>query len=101
MMNLVEECSGTGDLIRNGQFVRQVRYRLSRYQGMLGGSALPVPGHRIEGSIDFDRRTDAIELIGADLTLRLEDGRALGITLAGSDGRILSRGHGVQGCSCC
>jgi hypothetical protein len=100
---LVEACSGTGDLIDHGVVLRQVRYSLNRFQGMLEGSGMPVPGlHRIEGSIDFVLGDDDMRLLGAPLTLRLEDGRAVPITLADRDGRILTEGHGPShGCSCC
>jgi hypothetical protein len=98
-LKLVEECTGEGELLRRGEILGRVRYRISRYQGMLEGSGLPVPGmHRIEGSIDLD---DATGLVGASLTLRLEDGRSLPITLA-EGGRVLTEGHGpAHGCSCC
>jgi hypothetical protein len=99
---LVETCAGTGDLIECGVVLRQVRYSVSRFQGMLEGSGMPVPGlHRIEGSIDA-LGDDGARLVGAPLTLRLEDGRALAITLADRDGRIFAEGHGPsRGCSCC
>ena len=98
---LVEECSGVGDLILNGEVLRQVRYTIARYQGM-AESGLPIPGlHRIEGSLDLDAGVDTAHLEGAPLTLKLEDGRALGVTLASSDGRILTEGHGPGRCSCC
>jgi len=100
---LVEECSGVGDLIRHGAIVRQVRYTINRYQGMLEGSGMPIPGlHRVEGTIDLRLGDDESELLGAALTLRLEDGRALAVTLADRSGRVLSEGHGPSGgCSCC
>lgn len=62
---------------------------------------MPIPGlHRIEGSTDYEV-TDA-SLVGRPLTLRLEDGRTIGVTLAARDGRILSEGHGPGGgCQCC
>jgi len=97
---LVEQLSGTGDLEDRGIVLRQVRYSVARYQGMLVGSGMPIPGlHRIEGSTDFDV-TD-VSLIGRPLTLRLEDGRALGVILAARDGRLLSEGHGPSRCLCC
>ncbi|HZJ29922.1 MAG TPA: hypothetical protein VFD21_00020 [Vicinamibacterales bacterium] len=97
---LVEELSGTGDLEDQGTVLRRVRYSVARYQGMLVGSGMPIPGvHRIEGSTDFEV-TD-VSLIGRPLTLRLEDGRALGVVLAGRDGRLLSEGHGPSRCLCC
>jgi hypothetical protein len=98
---LVEECSGNGDLIRAGQVVRRVRYRVDRYQGMTDGSDMPIPGlHRIEGSVDLDAPT-AGDLVGAGVTLKLEDGRSIDVTLD-ADGRLLAEGHGPgRGCSCC
>ena len=100
---LVEECSGVGELVENGDLVRPVRYAITRYQGMLEGSGMPVPGlHRIEGSIDMPDGPGDARLLGAPLVLRLSDGRALRITLADRDGRILTEGHGPSGgCSCC
>jgi hypothetical protein len=35
------------------------------------------------------------------LTLRLQDGRALGITIADTTGRVLAEGHGPSRCLCC
>jgi hypothetical protein len=103
IFKLIETCAGTGELIEGGAVLRQVRYRLDRFQGMLEGSGMPVPGlHRIEGSIDVALGDEDSRLVGAPLMLRLEDGRALGITLADRDGRILTEGHGPSfGCSCC
>ena len=97
---LVEQLSGTGDLENDGTLLGRVRYSISRYQGMLVGSGMPIPGlHRIEGSTDFEV-TD-VSLIGRPLVLRLEDGRALGVMLAARDGRLLSEGHGPSRCLCC
>lgn len=97
---LIEQSSGTGELEMDGMVLRQVRYSISRYQGMLVGSGMPIPGlHRLEGSTDFE--VADVTLIGRPLILRLEDGRALAVTLAARDGRLLSEGHGPGGCSCC
>jgi hypothetical protein len=100
---LVEECSGSGALIHHGAVLRQVRYTISRYQGMLEGSGMPIPGlHRIEGSIDLNGDETEAGLVGEPLTLTLEDGRTLAVTLADCNGRILTEGHGpARGCSCC
>jgi hypothetical protein len=63
---------------------------------------MPIPGlFRIEGSIDFDRAKDPSTWIDTPLTLRLEDGRAIQITLADDTGRVLSEGHGPMKCMCC
>jgi hypothetical protein len=43
MMKLVEECSGTGELLQNGQTVRPIAYRVRRFQGMTEGSGMPIP----------------------------------------------------------
>ena len=100
---LVEECSGSGDLMQDGAVLRRVRYAVSRYQGMLEGSGMPIPGlHRIEGSIDMQAASDHAALVGSPLTLRLEDGRTLAVTLVDRNGRLLAVGHGPSGgCSCC
>jgi hypothetical protein len=98
-MKLVEEYAGVGDLDTKGDLI-QVRYRISRYQGFVDHSGLPVPGvHRIEGSVDT--ATDLAPLVGRSLTLRLEDGRALAITIADTTGRVLAEGHGPSRCLCC
>ena len=102
MMKLVEEVSGVGDLSASGDLVHRVRYQISRYQGMHDGSGMPIPGlHRIEGSVDAGEPFDFDPFVGASLVLRLEDGRALGITLADGAGRVLAEGHGPRKCLCC
>jgi hypothetical protein len=102
MMKLVEESAGLGELAQNGQGLRQVRYRISRFQGFMEGSGLPIPGlYRIEGSIDFDTGKDSPDWINAPLTLRLEDGRSLQINVVDNSGRVLSEGHGPMKCMCC
>ena|SRR5260370_38417439 len=102
MMRFVEEVCGIGDLMLNGAVLRQVQYRISRFQGMNEGSGLPVPGlHQIEGTIDFDSSKDPCEWIGTPLSLKLEDGRVIAITLVGSNGRILNEGHGPAKCQFC
>ena len=100
MMKLVEEYAGVGDLEARGESIPQVRYRIARYQGFVEQSGLPVPGvHRIEGAVDTAVNLEP--LIGQSLTLRLEDGRALAITIADTSGRVLAEGHGPSRCLCC
>jgi hypothetical protein len=97
---LVEDASGTGELVHGDTVLGRVRYSIRRYQGMLVGSGMPVPGlHRIEGSTDYELADDS--LIGRPLVLRLEDGRALAVTFAARDGRLFSEGHGPSRCLCC
>jgi hypothetical protein len=101
-MKLVEERSGSGELVLNGETLRVVRYSIRRYQGFVEGSGLPIPGlHRIEGSIDFDPAHDPPHWLGTSLGLKLEDGRVLAITVISVDGRVLSEGHGPSKCLCC
>jgi len=96
----MEQSTGTGELVLNGTVLSRVRYSITRYQGVLIGSGMPIPGlHRIEGSTDYE--VSDVTLIGRPLMLRLEDGRALTVTLAARDGRLLSEGHGPSRCSCC
>jgi hypothetical protein len=101
MLKLVEELSGTGDVRWQDRVWPRVPYALARYQGM-AASGLPIPGwHRTEGSLDVNALSDVGEMLGASLTLRLEDGRALAICLADTSGRVLSEGHGPSKCLCC
>ena len=101
-MKCIEERSGVGLLIQNETVLREARYYLKLHQGFVEHSGLPIPGvYRLEGSIDFDPKTDPADWINSPLGLRLEDGRVLGISIAGPDGRILSEGHGPSRCLCC
>ena len=100
MMKLVEEYAGIGDLESRVESIPRVGYRIARYQGFIEQSGLPVPGvHRIEGTLDTAANLEP--LIGQSLTLRMEDGRALAITIADTSGRVLAEGHGPSRCLCC
>jgi hypothetical protein len=102
VLKLQEEYSGVGDLSRQDQPLGRVRYRIARYQAVLPGNGLPIPGtHRIEGRIEPEPARDLDGFVDAPLVLRLEDGRALSITLADRDGRVFSEGHGPSRCRCC
>ena len=102
MMKLIEQRTGSGELLQDGTTLRPVRYTIHLYQGFVEHSGLPIPGlSRLEGHIDFDPQTDPIDWIGIPLGLRLEDGRVLGIMLADTDGRLFSEGHGPSKCLCC
>ena len=101
-MKLVEEYVGIGSIRWPDRNIREVPYRISRYQGM-ALSGMPIPGlHRVEGAIALAGVADAAALVGKSLTLELEDGRTLALTLADANGRVLAEGHGPgHGCSCC
>ena len=101
MVKLIEECAGTGDLLLKSQVLRQVRYQLKVFQGM-AANGLPVPLLRtIEGSLDFGDPQASSDLVGAELILKLEDGRKIGIKIADADGGICQRTHGGGACACC
>lgn len=101
-MKLVEECAGVGSIRWQDRQIPEIAYRISRYQGM-AASGMPIPGlHRIEGALALTGLADAGALVGKSLTLELEDGRTLALTLADANGRVLAEGHGPgHGCSCC
>jgi hypothetical protein len=101
-LRLVEQYAGVGSLRCRDRTLGAVPYRINRYQGM-ALSGLPVPGlHRIEGTVTFATAADAAALVGADITLDLEDGRTLALTVADAHGRVLAEGHGPgHGCGCC
>jgi len=65
------------------------------------GNGMPNPLERtVEGSIDVADE-GAGDLVGTNLTLRLEDGRRIGVTIADESGTILQRAACTTGCSCC
>ena len=101
-MKLVEEYAGVGSWRCVDRTLAAVPYRISRFQGM-ALSGLPIPGlHRIEGTLALENVPAAAELVGADVTLELEDGRSLALTVADDNGRVLAEGHGPgRGCGCC
>ena len=101
-MKLVEEYAGVGSLRVRDRTLAAIPYRISRYQGM-AVSGLPIPGlHRIEGKLALAGFPEAAALVGADVTLELEDGRSLALTVADDSGRVLAEGHGPRhGCGCC
>jgi len=100
-MKLVEELSGSGELIRDKQMLGPVRYQIRRYQG-LASSGLPIPGlFRVEGNIYAETSESFEGWIDIPLTLRLQDGRAIAVVLADQQGRVLSEGHGPSRCLCC
>jgi hypothetical protein len=101
MVKLVEETSGTGELLLKSLVLRTVRYRIKVFQGMFG-NGMPNPTQRtVEGAIDFGGETGAADLVGASLTLQLEDGRRIGVTIADDTGTIRQRPACTTGCSCC
>ena len=101
-MQLVEQCSGVGGLRWRDERFSGIPYRISRFQGQ-AANGLPMPGlHRIEGTVELAGVADAARLVGSSVTLELEDGRTMPLTVADTAGRVLAEGHGPKhGCSCC
>jgi len=100
-MNEVESYQGLGELRHRGTIVAEVRYALTRHQG-LAANGLPVPGvFRLEGTVDAGMAASLAEVVGVPLSLTLADGRVLGVTLADATGRVLAEGHGPSRCMCC
>jgi hypothetical protein len=101
-LKLVEQYAGVGSLRCGDRTFAAIPYRISRYQGM-ATSGLPIPGlQRIEGTLALASDPKAADLVGADVTLELEDGRSLALTVADASGRVLAEGHGPRrGCGCC
>lgn len=101
MVKLVEETSGRGELLLKNLVLRQVRYEIKVFQGMFG-NGMPNPTQRtVEGSIDLGGDGGTGDLVGANLTLCLEDGRKIGVVIADESGAIHQRPACVTGCSCC
>lgn len=89
--HLVEQLSGVGAIYSDDVLLRAAKYELSVWSESATRRAADPTS--IEGRIDIAGMGEAIALAGADsLTLRLEDGRRLPITLVGSSGRVIGRG---------
>ena len=100
MFKLIEDSNGTGELSRQG-VPQRVSYRIKRFQGHLGEGGLPVPGlYRIEGRVEFDEHGSSGAIAGDCVTLRLQDGRSMDITLE-ADGSFQAEGRHPRGCACC
>ncbi len=75
MLRLMEEQAGTGQL-EGRDTALQVRYQIARYPGFLRVG--PAGARRVQAGgapLDLSPAPDPAALVGADLTLRLEDGR--------------------------
>jgi hypothetical protein len=95
---LVEEVSGDGELLLKSRALGPVRYQIKVFQGMFV-NGMPNPSERtVEGSVDG---SDLSGLIGINLTLQLQDGRRIGITISDESGTIHTRPACTTGCSCC
>jgi hypothetical protein len=103
MQRLIEQPSGTGELLVDRMPVARVHYALSVYRqfpedGSAGGlTHLEVEG-RIRALDDLD--VAALGPVDVDFVLRLEDGRLLDFAFTTGDGAIHSTGRSLSGPSC-
>ena len=91
---LLETLTGNGDVYAGDVLLRRTQYQISVYANKSEAEVRGVSsGTEIEGHIDITGIGEAVVLAGPEaLTLRLEDGRRLLFTLAGTDGRIVGKG---------
>ena len=89
----VETFVGVGALRSGDVLLRDVPYRLTRW---VEDDPLPTPDapqSAVDGTIDITGIAEAAVLAGVDqLTLWLEDGRGLRITLTSSTGHVVGLG---------
>lgn len=97
----VETREGIGTVSCAGETYENVRYGITRFQGMTR-AGLPVPGvHRLDGRVEFESRESLESLVGSDLSLRLDDGSIMKLELLDAEGRVIAYGHGPGRCMCC
>jgi hypothetical protein len=89
---VVEALSGMGGVYAGDVLLRMTPYELSVWVDEDSSETDTVS---IDGHIDIAGMGEAIVLAGPQLTLRLQDGRTLAISLTGTGGGIIGRG-GLQ-----
>ena len=92
MMRLIDQPTGTGDVYENGQFRGPVHYSLNVYQQYDERQDQVVAGaQHIEGRLTAARTTDFFDLWsrGAELVLKMSDGRTLTFQLRDDRGTII------------
>ena len=95
MMRLIGQPSGTGDVYENGQLLGTVHYSLNVYQQYDEGRDQAGTGvQHIEGRITPAGTINMLDLWsrGADLILKMSDGRALNFQLRDDRGNIILNG---------
>lgn len=99
MQRLIEQPTGNGDVLEGARPLGRVHYHLSVYQHFSEDEHETVPASlEVEGRII---PTDPLDLLklhqqGAELTLRLADGRVLSFSITDGEGRIRSTGRGLS-----
>jgi hypothetical protein len=95
MQRLVEQPSGDGEIFDGTVSLGNAHYHLSVYQHFSDAANEMVPANlEVEGRL----RPRALDIAewhrrGAELTLRLSDGRALDFSFIDNDGRLRSTGR--------
>lgn len=93
-MRLTEQLEGTGAVFERAIRLGDVRYHIRIYRQYRNGSKAIDGAQRIEGSVCAlaESAFDAFDVWkrGADLELRLEDGRMLEFQLSSSAGAIMA-----------
>jgi hypothetical protein len=99
MQRLIEQPSGTGDLLVAGTQIASVHYTLSVYRHYAdngdesGPAYLEGEGH-IRALEDFD--VSGLARLGLEFGLRLDDGRLLDLAFSDAEGTIHSTGRGLS-----
>ena len=95
MSKLLEDLHGVGPVRRDGQLIREMKYSIQVYQRMHETSRgeIILGETFVEGSVDYDMIRDSVDLIGAELTLHLQDGRTLPFLICGDSGQIVAAGE--------
>jgi hypothetical protein len=98
VQRLIEQPRDDGEIFEGGVCLGRVHYHLAVYQHFSNAEGESVPAHlEVEGRI---APLDEIHLTtlrqrGAELMLRLADGRTLDCALTGHEGQIRSTGRAL------
>ena len=99
MQRLIEQPSDSGELFVGNAHVGRVHYHLAVYQHFSDSAGESVPANlEVEGRVVAADAIDlaSMHIAGAELTLRLSDGRSLDFSLTDADGRLRSTGRGLR-----
>ena len=98
MQRLIEQPVAEGDVLEGGIHRGRVHYHLAVYQHFSDEEGEPVPPNlEVEGRVTALDHFDVawFHQSGAELTLRMADGRLLDFRIVNEDGAILSTARGL------